>query len=114
MKGFNYQITLQVLLSKVKNINFIEYSPVYLNSLTKTATGEKYYLNECFNEIIFTLENWVSRGSGWNLDTILNQYLNISSYKPFIGSTYCKLSTELCHPMKGLINIQNNVFYGVM
>ena len=34
--------------------------------------------------------------------------MNISSYKPLIGSTYCKLPKELCHPMKGLINIQNN------
>ena len=32
LKGFKYQITLQVLLSKVKSSNFIEYSTVYLNS----------------------------------------------------------------------------------
>ena len=34
--------------------------------------------------------------------------MNISSYKCLIGSTYCKLPKELCHPMKGLINIQND------
>ena len=34
--------------------------------------------------------------------------MNISSYKPLSGSTYCKLPKELCHPIKGLINIQNN------
>ena len=101
MKGFKYQITLCFLLSKVENIDFIEYSTVYLNSLTKTVIGEKYHLNECFNEIIFRLENWISHGSGWIVDSILNQYLNISSCKPLIGSTYC-------HPMKGLINIQND------
>ena len=108
MKGFKYQITLHVLLSKVKNFDFIGYSTVYLNSLTKTVIGEKYYLNECFNEIIFRLENWISHGSVWNVVAILNQYLNISSYKPLIGSTYCKLPKELCHLMKGLIDIQNN------
>ena len=37
-----------------------------------------------------------------------NQYLNISSYLPLNGSTYIKLHVELRHPMKGLINIQNN------
>ena len=58
MKGFKYQITLCVLLSKVKGMenalhsDFIEFSTIYLNSLTKTVIGEKYYLNECFNEII--------------------------------------------------------------
>ena len=108
MKGFKYQITLCILLSKVKSSDFIEYSTIYLNSLTKTVIGEKYFLNECFNEIIFRLENWISHGSGWNVDSILNQYLNISSYKPLSGTTYHKLPKELSHPMKCLINIQNN------
>ena len=114
MKGFKYQITLSVLLTKVKSrgnalhSDFIEYSTVYLNSLTKTVIGEEYFLSEFFNEIIFRLENWISHGSGWIADSILNQYLNISSYNPLNGSTYCKLPKELCHPMKGLTNIQNN------
>ena len=79
MKGFEYQITPCVLLSKIKSSDFIEYSTVYLNSLTKTVIGEKYFLNECFNEIIFGLENWISHGSGWNVDSILSQYLKVSS-----------------------------------
>ena len=100
MKRFKYQITLQVLLSKVKSSDFIEYSTVYFNSLTKTVIGDKYYLKECFNEIIFRLENWISHGSVWIVDSILNQYLNISSYKLLSGGTYSKLPKELCHPMK--------------
>ena len=43
MKGFKYQITLYVLLSKVKSSGLIEYSPVYFNSLTKTVIGNKYF-----------------------------------------------------------------------
>ena len=39
LKGFKYQMTLAVLLSKVKNSGEIEYSPVYFNSLTKTVIG---------------------------------------------------------------------------
>ena len=57
MKGFKYQFTLQVLLSKVKSSDFIEYSAIYLNSLTKTVIGKKFHLNDCINEIIFRLEN---------------------------------------------------------
>ena len=72
----------------------------FFNSLTKTVIGKKYFLNECFNEIIFRLENWISRGSGWIVDNNLCQYLNISSYKPLSGSTYYKLPKELSHPMK--------------
>ena len=37
LKRFKYQITLAILLSKVKNNSEIEYSPVYFNSLTKTV-----------------------------------------------------------------------------
>ena len=40
LKGFKYQITLCVLLSKVKSSDFTEYSPVYFNSLTKTVVGD--------------------------------------------------------------------------
>ena len=84
LKGFKYQITLAVLLSKVKNNGEIEYSPVYFNSLTKTVKNNSYKLNQSY------------------------QYLSISSYLPLNGSTYIKLPVELRHPMKGLINIQNN------
>ena len=108
MKGFKYQITLYVLLSKVKSSDLIDYSTVYLNSFTKTVIGEKYFLDQCFNEIIFRLANWISHGSGWNVEEIISQYLNISSYKPLTGSTYCKFPKELSNSMKGLINIQNN------
>ena len=73
MKGFKYQITLRVLLSKVKSSGFIEYSTIYLNSLTKALIGDEYHLNKCFNEIIFRLENWISHGSGRIFDSILNQ-----------------------------------------
>ena len=34
--------------------------------------------------------------------------MNISSYKPLSGSTCGELPKEWSHPMKGLINIQNN------
>ena len=106
--GFKYQITLCVLLSKVKSSDLIEYSPIYLNSLTKTVIGNKYFLDQCFNEIIFRLEQWISHGSGWIVEEIVSQYLNISSYRPLSGSTYCELPKKLKNSMKDLINIQNN------
>ena len=64
LKGFKYQITLAVLLSKMKNNGEIEYSTVYFNSLTKTVIGDKFELNQTFQEIIYRLENWISHGSG--------------------------------------------------
>ena len=108
LKGFKYQITLKVLLSKVKSSGEIEYSPVYFNSLTKTViNSNKFKLNDYFNEIVYRLENWISDRSGWVVKEIINQYLHVISYLPLSGSTYVKLSAELNHPMKGLINIKN-------
>ena len=108
LKGFKYQITLCVLLSKVKNSDVIEYSPDYFNSLTKILIGNKFFLDQCFNEIIYRLENWISHGSGWVVEEVVSQYLNLSSYLPLSGSTYIKSLEELKHPMKGLINIKND------
>ena len=118
LKGFKHQITLAVLLSKVKNSGETEYSPVYFNSLTKTVIiddykfeiviNDDYQLDEAFNEIIYRLDCWISHGSGWIGEEIYNQYLHISSYLPLSGSTYIKLPNELQHPVKQLINIQNN------
>ena len=108
LKGFKYQITLCVLLSKVKARNLVEYSPVYFNFLTKTVIGDKYKLDQCFNEIIYRLEQWISHGSGWVVEEVISQYLNLSSYLPLSGSNYTKLPAELNHPMKGLINVKND------
>ena len=100
MKGFKYQITLAVLLSKVKNNGEVEYSPVYFNTLTKTVINDGYKLNQSFQEIIYRLDSWISNGSGWIVEEIYSQYLNISSCFPLNGNTYIKLPVELRHPMK--------------
>ena len=107
LKGFKCQITLAVLLSKVKNSDEIEYCPVYFNSLTKTVINFDYKLDQSFQEIICRLDNWISNGSGWIVKEIYSQYLNVSSYLPLSGSTYIKLPDELQDNKKGLINIQN-------
>ena len=107
LKGFKYQITLAVLLSKVKNSGETEYSPVYFNSLTKTVINDKFKLDQSLQEIIHRLKNWISHQSEWIVKGI-SQYLNLSSDLPLSGSTYINLPAELNHPMKGLINIKNN------
>ena len=82
MKGSKYQITLAVLLSKVKNNSENEYSPVYVNSLTKTVINFDYKLDQSFQETIYRLDSWISNGSGWIVEEIYDQCLNISSYLP--------------------------------
>ena len=50
LKGFKYQITLSVLLCKLKNSGSVEYSPVYFKSLTKTVIGDKFKLDQSFKK----------------------------------------------------------------
>ena len=57
---------------------------------------------------MYRIDNWINQGSGWITESIEEFYLNVSSYSPLIGNTYIELPSELQHPMKGLINIQNN------
>ena len=108
IKGFRYQITLSVLLSKIKNDSIIEYSPVYFNSTTKTVINNKFDLNQLFQEIIYRIDNWISEINGWIIEEIQNQYLNVSSYSPLIGSTYIELPSDLKHSKERLINLQND------
>ena len=41
-------------------------------------------------------------------ESIESQYINITTYKPLLGSSYIDLPIELRSPRKGLINIKNN------
>ena len=71
MKGFKYQITVAVLLSKHKINGDIEYAPVYFNSATKTViNSDKYDLDKSFQEILHRIDNWINKGSGWIIESI--------------------------------------------
>ena len=51
-KGFNYQITVKVLLKKYKCNKEIEFAPVYFNSFTKTIINQRFKLENYFQEIL--------------------------------------------------------------
>ena len=53
------------------------------------------------------MDFWINEGSGWIVESIESQYINISTYRPLSGSSYMDLPVELKSPRKGLINIKN-------
>ena len=57
---------------------------------------------------MYRIDNWINGGSGWIVELIESQYINISTYRPLSGSSYVQLPAELKSPKKGLINIKNN------
>ena len=63
------------------------------------------------------IDYWINKGSGWIVESIESQYINISTYRPLLGSSYINLPIELKNQRKGIINIKNKdqkCFNGVM
>ena len=118
MKGFKYQITVTLLLSKVKRVTLllskvksdgsIEYSPIYFNSTTRTVINSEFNLDKSFQEILYRIDNWINERSGWIVEPVDGEYVNISAYSSLIGNTYIELPNESKNPMKGLINMKNS------
>ena len=70
--------------------------------------NHRFKLEEYFQEILYIIDAWINEGSGWIIESIESQYINISTYRPLAGSSYIDLPIELRSPRKGLINIKNN------
>ena len=83
-KGFKYQITLKVELKEYEPEGEIEFSPVYFNSTAKIVINHGFGLDKSFQEILYRIDNWINEGSGWIVETIESQYINISTYGPFV------------------------------
>ena len=69
-KGFKHQITVKVLLKKCKLNGEIEFAPVYFNSVTKTVINHRFRLENSFQEILYLIDVWINKGSGWSVESI--------------------------------------------
>ena len=108
IKGFKYQITLKVLLSKYKEYGEREFTAVYSNSTTKRVIDSKYDLDKSFEEVFNRFDNWIYEGSGWIFESIDSEHVKISIFSPLPRSSYNELFNKLRNSKKGLINIRNN------
>ena len=115
MKGFKFIETLEVKFEKDtidsktgKRVSI--YKTALFNGKAKTITKPNDIepdLNMSRQEILNTIDKWVSEGSGWVIDRIDSHYINVTLYKPLNGSSYIQLPTELRNSKKGLINMKN-------
>ena len=88
-----------------------DFAQPYFNSTTTTILNEldiQDFYDQAVEEILNRIAKWISKGSGWVIERILNFYLNIVSYVPLKGRSYLPLPEELRHHRKGLINIKND------
>ena len=115
MKGFKFIETLEVMFEKViidsktgKRISI--YKTAFFNGKAKTITKPSDIepeLNMSRQEILNTIDKWVSEGSGWVIGRIDSHYINIILYKPLNGSSYIELPMKLRNSKKGLIDMKN-------
>ena len=115
MKRFKFIETLEVTFEKdtidsktEKRVSI--YKTASFNGKAKIVTKVndlEPQLNMSRQEILNTIDKWVSEGSEWVIDRIDNHYINVTLYKPLNGSSYIELPTELRNPKKGLINKKN-------
>ena len=103
IKGFKYQITVKVLLKKYKPNGEFEFIPVYFNSSTKTMINHRYKLDQSFQEILYRIDTWINRGSGWIIELIESQYINISTYRPktMIKNVFLWCHVRHINPLNG-------------
>ena len=52
--------------------------------------------------MLYKIGDWINESSGQILDSIKSQYMNISTYRSLIGSSFVKLPAELKSPKKDL------------
>ena len=105
------------MLKKYKPNREIEFASVYFNSWTKTVINNRFNLEDSFQEILYMIDSWINEGSSWIVESVESQNINISTYRPLLGSSYMDLPIELKHSRKELINIKSKdqkCFYGVM
>ena len=93
-KGFKCQITVKVFLKKYKPNEEIEFTPVYFNSSTKTIINNRFKLEHAFQEILYRTDAWINKGSGWIIESIESQSINISTYRSLGRSSYTGLPIE--------------------
>ena len=90
------------------------FAPIYFNSLTKTVINHRFRLGNNFQDFLYMIDVWINNGSGWIVELIESQYINISTYRPLLGSSYMDLPVEFKSPKKGQKQISKKKCYGFM
>ena len=117
-KGFKFIETMEVTFEKQTiNSKIGERVSSYKTSFFNFFNGKAKTITKANDiepevsmsrqEILNTIDKWVSEGSRWVIYRIDGHYINGTTYQPLNGSSYLELPTELRNPKKGLINIKS-------
>ena len=110
MKGLKFNETLKITFEKHKGNELIE-KEAYFNAKPQTVTNEieiAELLQITQQQIVNKIQQWISEGSGWTIQSVDGHFINVVKYRPLRGSSYIPLPKELRNPAKGIINMKNN------
>ena len=62
--------------------------------------NNKFNLETSFQKNLYRTDNWINEGSGWIIASIESQYINVSTYRPLIRSSYEKFPAKLRNSKK--------------
>ena len=102
LRGFKYIETLKVTFEKQLGDEIIT-KTAYFNGRARTIINENEIdksIQLSRQEIMKTIGQWLSEGSGWTIKSVDGHYINLTKYKPLKGSSYIELPTELKNPAK--------------
>ena len=110
MKGFKFNELLKITFEKQKGDELIE-NKAYFIAKTQTVTNEleiAELLQITQQQIVNKIQKWISKGSGWTIQSVNDHFINVAKYEPLKGSSYISLPKELRNSGKGIINMKNN------
>ena len=116
MNGYKFIRTLKLTFMKGQidsntSERYFIYRKAYFNGKAKVVINKEdimYELNETNSSIMDLFNKWISESSGWVLDKLDDDFINVNQYNPLSGSSYIKLPPKLANSRKGLVNIKNN------
>ena len=108
MKGIKFNEVLKITFKKQVGDEPIE-KVAYFNGKMQTVTNEieiAELLQLTQEQIVNKIQQWISEGSGWTIQSVDTHFINVVKYKPLNGSSYIPLPKKL-QKAKGLINMKN-------
>ena len=57
-----------------------KFAPVCFNCVTKPVISHRFRLENAFQDILYMIDLWINKESGWIVESIESQYSNISIY----------------------------------
>ena len=109
MKGFKFNEVLRITFEKQEGDEPIE-KTAYFSGRPQTVTNEMEIaklLQITQEQIVNKIQQWISEGSGWTIQSVDGHFINVVTYRPLNGSSYIPLPKKLQNSAKGLINLKN-------